>query len=114
MNFPGAVAANIAANVTTSSMSLPTARDVGNMVYQALFITGGAYLTSLGIKKVLKWKPADLSKLELDDAAKLTGVLVVSMWGRNWLVTSGYIPNEIFKPPTATAGASSGARAGTS
>jgi hypothetical protein len=113
MNFTGAVAANIAANVTTSSMSLPTARDVGNMVYQALFITGGAYLTSLGLKKMLKWKPADLSKLELDDAAKLTGVLVISMWGRNWLVTSGYIPNEIFKPPTATAGASSGARSGT-
>jgi hypothetical protein len=114
MNFPGAVAANIAANVTTSSMSLPTARDVGNMVYQAGFITVGAYLVSLGIKKVLKWKPADLSKLELDDAAKLTGVIVVLMWGRNWLVTSGYIPDEIFKPPTATAGASSGARASTS
>jgi hypothetical protein len=48
MNFPGAVAANIAANVTTSSMSLPTARDFGNMVYHGVVIGVGAFGFSWG------------------------------------------------------------------
>jgi hypothetical protein len=38
MNFGGAVAANIAANVTTSNMSAPTFEDVGNSVYQGALI----------------------------------------------------------------------------
>jgi hypothetical protein len=53
MNFGGAVTA-IAANVTITKMSQPTARDAGNMVYQAATIGIGAYALSWGMKKLTK------------------------------------------------------------
>jgi hypothetical protein len=110
MNFPGAVAANIAANVTTSGMSLATAGDAGNIVYQTAVVCTGAYALSWAMRKVMKWKPADLTKFEIDDFMKLVGVMALSTYARNQLVTAGVVPNEMFKPPTATAGATSGAR----
>jgi hypothetical protein len=109
MNFGGAVAANIAANVTTTQMSLPTAKDAGNMVYQAATIGVGAYALSWAMRKVTKWKPADLAKLVVDDFLKLTGVIAVSMYVRSQLTASGIIPNEIIKAP-APSGPTSTAR----
>jgi hypothetical protein len=111
MNFGGAVAANIAANVTTSEMYLPSMRDVGNMIYRSVFIGGGTYLVSELMKTVLKWKPADLSKFKAKDFAQFIIALTVSIGAHSQLVANNIIPNTII-PAAAASSASSGARSG--
>jgi hypothetical protein len=66
----------------------------------------------VGVKKLTKWKPVDLGKLEDDDFLKLTAVIAISMYARNQLVANSVVPNKIIKAPAAITGATSGSRAG--
>ena len=43
-------------------------------------------------KKLMKMKPADLGRLDVEDSAKLVGTVALTLWTQDMLVKQGIIP----------------------
>ena len=78
-------------------MSTPTPKDLGNLIYHSAVIGGLAVGYSMILKRVIKMKPADLSKLDAEDSAKLVGTVALSLYTRDLLVKQGILPPDIIK-----------------
>ena len=69
--------------------------DVINSVYHGAIIGGLTVGYSMILKKVLKIKPADLSKLDIEDSLKLSGTVGASLMTQKWLISQGILPQSI-------------------
>jgi hypothetical protein len=111
MNFGGAVAANIAANVTTSNMSAPTLEDVGNSVYQGALIAAPVIIVAGVVDKFTSWKLPQLGNYNGKNLLKWLVLFTISKAGYNYVVDnkkyiSGTIPYRA--APASTAAKSTG------
>ena len=75
-------------------MSDPNTNMIVNSVYHASVIAGLMMADSWAMK-MFKMKPADLSKFDFENIAKLAGNVLISTLIRDWLVKQGYIPDKI-------------------
>ena len=71
---------------------IPYAKDLGNLLYDSSVVGG----LSVG-KKLLKMKPADLGRLDIEDSTKLVGTLALAFWTQDMLVKQRIIPANIIK-----------------
>jgi len=46
-------------------------------------------------KRLLKMKPADLGRLDIEDSAKLSGTVELALWTKHMLVKQGIIHKNI-------------------
>ena len=54
----------------------PYAKDLGNLLYHSAIVGGLSVGYSMIGKRVLKMKPADLGRLDVEDSAKIVGLLL--------------------------------------
>ena len=66
-----------------------------NSAYQASVVAGFMLADSWAMKRFLKIKPVDLSKLDVEDAGKLILSVMGATWIRDYLVKQGIIPENI-------------------
>ena len=66
-----------------------------NSAYQASLVAGFVLANSWAMKRFLKIKPVDLSKLDVEDAGKLILSVMGATWIRDYLVKQGIIPENI-------------------
>ena len=66
-------------------------------MYHSAVIGGLSVGYSMVGKKLLKTKPADLGRLDIEDSAKLVGTAVLALWTQDMLVKQGIIPANIIK-----------------
>ena len=66
-----------------------------NSAYQASVVAGFMLANSWAMKRFLKIKPVDLSKLDVEDAGKLILSVMGATWIRDYLVKQGIIPENI-------------------
>ena len=76
-------------------MSTPTTKDLGNLLYHSAVVGGLSVGYSMVGKKMMKMKPADLGRLDVDDSAKLLGTVALALWTQDMLVKQGIIPANI-------------------
>jgi len=75
----------------------PYAKDLGNLLYHSAIVGGLSIGYSMIGKRVLKMKPADLGRLDVEDSAKIVGTVALALWSRDVLVRQGIIPANIIK-----------------
>ena len=88
-----------AVNVCTATMTTPTpyAKDLGNLLYHSAVVDGLSMGYSMVGKKLLKMKPADLGRLDIEDSIKLLGTVAFAFWTQYMLVKQRIIPANIIK-----------------
>ena len=67
--------------LTTAKVKDPKKQEAGRMVG----------------KKLLKMKPADLGRLDIEDSTKLVGTVALALWTQDMLVKQRIIPANIIK-----------------
>ena len=77
------------------SQSNDTAKMIVNGAYHAGTLSVLTFANAMAMTKILKWKPANLNQLDLEEFAKLAGSLWTSTMLRDWLVTQGWLPENI-------------------
>ena len=55
----------------------PYAKDLGNLLYHSAIVGGLSVGYSMIGKRVLKMKPADLGRLDVEDSAKIVGTVAL-------------------------------------
>ena len=65
------------------STQLPYAKDLGNLLYHSAVVGGLSVGYSMIGKKLLKMKPDDLGRLDMEDGAKLVGTVALAFWTQN-------------------------------
>jgi len=75
----------------------PYAKDLGNLLYHSAVVGGLSVGHSMVGKKLLKMKPADLGRLDVEDSAKLVGTVAFALWTQDMLVKQGIIPANIIR-----------------
>jgi len=83
------------AKQSVESMSTPTTKDFGNLLYHSAVVGGLSVGYSMVGKKLMKMKPADLGRLDIEDSAKLVGTVALALWTQDMLVKQGIIPANI-------------------
>lgn len=107
LGFVAAVTTNIVGNHIYDNMTAPGstavvppspyAKDLANLVYHASVIGGLSVAYTMVLRKILKVRPADLGKLDLEDAFKVVGTIGLAMWTQDMLVKQGILPANIIK-----------------
>ena len=73
----------------------PYIKSIGNAAYHGAVVGGLAVTYTMLGKRLLKIKPADLGALDLENDAKVVGVMALSLWTRDMLVAKGIIPADL-------------------
>ena len=68
-----------------------------NLLYHSAVVGGLSVGYSMVDKKLLKMKPADLGRLDIEDSTKLVGTVALAFWKQDMLVKQGIIPANIIK-----------------
>ena len=66
-----------------------------NTAYHGAIIGGISVAYSILSKKLLKMKPPDLGKFDLEDGIKLALITGSSLMTQSWLVNQGILPERI-------------------
>ena len=91
------LASSITTNIYDMSTPPPYAKDLGNLLYHSAVVGGLSVGYSMVGKRLLKMKPADLGRLDIEDSAKLVGTVALALWTQDMLVKQGIIPANIIK-----------------
>ena len=85
-----------AINVRRATMTTPSpyAKDLGNLLYHSAVVGGLSVGYSMVGKKLLKMKPADLGRLDIEDSMKLVGTVAFAFWTQDMLVKQKIIPAD--------------------
>ena len=75
----------------------PYAKDFGNLLYHSAVVGGLSVGYSMVGKKLLKMKPANLGRLDIEDSIKLVGTVAFAFWTQDMLVKQRIIPANIIK-----------------
>jgi len=75
----------------------PYAKDLGNLLYHSATVGGLSVGYSMVGKKLLKMKPADLGRLDIEDSTKLVGTVALAFWTQDMPVKQRIIPANIIK-----------------
>jgi hypothetical protein len=71
------------------------ANKILNLVYHSAVLSGLAITYTMLGKSFLKMRPADLSKLDFEDTAKLIAIISASSVTKDFLVKQGILPENI-------------------
>lgn len=71
--------------------------NIGNTLYHGALVGGLSVGYSILSKRLLKIKPADLGRLDIEDAVKVTTTVAAALATRDILVQNGIIPGDILK-----------------
>jgi len=88
---------NVYHQLDDTSTSPPYAKDPGNLLYHSAIVGGHSVGYNMVDKRLLKMKPADLGRLDIEDSAKLVGTVALALWTQDMLVKQGIIPANIIK-----------------
>jgi len=75
----------------------PYAKDIGNLLYDSAIVGGLSVGYNMIGKRVLKMKPADLGRLDVEDSANIVGTVALALLTQDVLVTHVIIPANIIK-----------------
>ena len=64
----------------------PYAKDLGNLLYHSAIVGGLSVGYSMVGKRLLKMKPAELGRLDIEDSAKLIRTVALALWTKHMLV----------------------------
>lgn len=78
-------------------MSTPSGKSIANTLYHGAVVGGLSVGYSMLAKRLMKTKPADLGRLDLEDGAKITATVAAALATRDMLVQQGIIPADILK-----------------
>jgi len=80
-------------------MMIPTpyAKDLENMLYHSAVVGRLSVGYSMVGKKLLRMKPADLGRLDIEESTKLVGTVALALWTQDMLVKQRIIPANIIK-----------------
>mgnify|MGYP001546480099 CR=1 FL=1 len=70
-------------------------KEIANTVYHSAVTTVLAVSYSMLGKKLIKFDVGDPAKADLNEVLKLTSVITLSMFTKDWLVNSRIIPANI-------------------
>ena len=82
---------------TTMTTSTPYAKDLGNLLYHSAVVGGLSVGYSMVGKKLLKMKPADLGRLDIEDSTNLVGTVALALWTQDMLVKQRIISANIIR-----------------
>ena len=85
----------------------PNGSNIINGAYHASTVSALMLTNSWLMRRFLKIKPADLTKLDGEDVGKLILSMYGATWIRDWLVKKGILPDMIMDPPAPTSSTSS-------
>jgi len=77
--------------------SSPLTKDIANTVYHAAVTTALAVLYSMFGKKIIRLDVGDPARLDFIEYIKLSGVITLAMFIKDWLVNRQFIPDDIIK-----------------
>ena len=78
-------------------MSTTPSKDVINMIYHSAVITGLAVGYSMIGKKLIRLDVCDPARPDLMEFIKLSIVITLSTFSKDWLVKNKLIPDDILK-----------------
>ena len=64
-------------------------------IHHSAIVGGLSVGYSMVGKRLLKMKPADLGRLDIEDSAKLIWTLALALWTKHMLIKQGIIPKNI-------------------
>jgi hypothetical protein len=70
-------------------------KNLMNLVYHSAVLSGLAITYTMLGRSLIKMRPADLGKLDLEDSGKLIAVITASIATKDFLVKQGIIPENI-------------------
>ena len=74
------------ANHISMTTPSPYAKDLGNLLYHSAIVGGLSVGYSMVGKRLLKMKPAELGRLDIEDSAKLIRTVALALWTKHMLV----------------------------
>jgi len=77
--------------------SSPPTKDIANTVYHAAVTTALAVLYSMFGKKIMRLDVGDPARPDFTEYIKLSGVITLAMFTKDWLVNRQFIPDDIIK-----------------
>ena len=80
-----------------SSVNPPSGKSITNTLYHGGVVGGLTVGYSWLGKRLLKIKPADIARLDLEDGVKLTATVAASLATRDLLIQQGILPPDILK-----------------
>lgn len=72
-------------------------KDIANTIYNAAVVSGISLLYNMVAKKLIKFKPADLRRPDVEDTIKLVGSVALAMATRDYLIKAGYLKPAIIQ-----------------
>jgi len=75
----------------------PYTKDLGNLLYHSAVVGGLSVGYSMVGKELLKMKPADLGRLDIEDSTKLVETVALAFWTQDMLVKQRIILANIIK-----------------
>jgi energy-converting hydrogenase Eha subunit G len=80
-----------------STITPPSGKGIANTLYHGAVVGGLSVGYSMISKRLLKIKPADLGRLDVEDAVKVTTTVAAALATRDMLVQQGILPADILK-----------------
>ena len=80
-----------------ANVNPPSGKSIANTIYHGAVVGGLSVGYSVLSKRLLKIKPADLGRLDIEDAVKVTTTVAAAIATRDMLVQQGIIPADILK-----------------
>jgi len=75
--------------------SSPPTKEIANTVYHAAVTTALAVLYSMFGKKIIGLDVGDPARPDFTEYIKLSGVITLAMFTKDWLVNRQFIPDDI-------------------
>ena len=70
-------------------------KTIVNLIYHSAVLSGLSIGYSVLAKNLMRMKPADLGKLDIEDSVKLMVVITASIATKDFLVKQGIIPENM-------------------
>jgi len=77
--------------------SSPPTKYIANTVYHAAVTTALAVLYSMFGKKIIRLDVGDPARPDFTEYIKLSGVITLAMFTKDWLINRQFIPDDIIK-----------------
>ena len=83
--------------MSTPQTNMPSGKGIVNTIYHGAVVGGLCVGYNILAKRLLKTKPADLWRLDLEDSLKITATVAAALSTRDMLMQQGILPADILK-----------------
>ena len=78
-------------------MATTQGKDIANTLYHGAVVGGLTVGYNMLAKRILKTKPADLGRLDIEDGVKVTASVAAALATRDLLIQQGILPADLLK-----------------